>query len=353
MTISGAVGHSVRLMSDAVAAGRGGGTDDRTAIEAPRRLIGSSRLWLWVLMVGAAIWLVTALVTGITDQMHLVPNVILLGSFLVPVTMVLFALARASEGHLTGQAVLLGFLGGGTLGTLFAALTEVYFLPKAAGTFVTVGLLEETAKLLIVVAIGATVTPRRPRDGMVLGATVGAGFASFESAGYAFQTFVEHRGDHGVTSVLSTEAQRALLAPFGHLTWTALIGGALFAAWRSGAFRPVAPVLWTFAGVVALHAAWDASYGLAIIVARGLFGDGWETGWPNTEEWIGTPTGSELIAFNVTYDLLIGLNALIGTAWIVLAWRRYGRAETPETRPDSSAGGSRVGPPADSPQSGS
>jgi len=42
------------------------------------------------------------------------------------------------------------------------------------------------------------------------------------------------------------------------------------------------------------------------MVARGLLGDGWEAGWPNTEEWIGTPTGSELIAFNITYDLLIG-----------------------------------------------
>ena len=90
---------------------------------------------------------------------------------------------------------------------------------------------------------------------------------------------------------------------------------------------PVAPVLWTFAGVVALHAAWDASYGLAILVARGLVGDGWHAEWPNTEDWIGSPTGSDLLVFNVSYDVLIALNALIGTLWIVLAWRRYGRAE--------------------------
>jgi RsiW-degrading membrane proteinase PrsW (M82 family) len=314
-------------MCDAVAAGRSPATDEPTATAAPARL-GSSRLWLWVLVVGAALWLVTAVVAGITDVMHLVPNVILLGSFLVPVSMVLFALSRASEGHLTAEAVIVGFLGGGTLGTLFAALTEVYFLPTAVGTFVGVGFLEETAKLLIVVAVGTRLAERRPRDGMVLGATVGAGFASFESAGYAFQTFVEHRSDHGVASVLSTEAQRALLAPFGHLTWTALIAGAIFAAWRGGAFGPVAPVLWTFAGVVALHAAWDASYGLAVMVARGLVGDGWHAEWPNTEDWIGSPTGSDLVVFNVTYDLLIALNALIGTMWIVLAWRRYGRAET-------------------------
>jgi hypothetical protein len=245
--------------------------------------------------------------------------------------MVLFALSRASEGHLTAEGVLLGFLGGGTLGTVFAALTEEYFLPSAVGTFVGVGVFEETAKALIVVAVGWRIAEHRPRDGMVLGATVGAGFASFESAGYALQTFIEHRADHPVANILSTEAQRGLLSPFGHLTWTALVGGAIFATWRSGVFRPVAPVIWTFVGVVALHAAWDSSYGWAIVIAEGLAGPGWQSGWPSTEDWIGRPTGSELIAFNVAYDVLIGLNVVIGTVWVILAWRRYGRARKPES----------------------
>jgi protease PrsW len=328
--MQGATGHSVPSMSDAVAAGSTPATDDHTAVAEPRRLLVSSRLWLWVLLIGAALWLVTAIVTGITDVTHLIPNVILLGSFLVPVSMVLFALSRASEGHLTAEGVLLGFLGGGTLGTVFAALTEVYFLPAAAGTFVAVGFLEETAKALIVVAVGWRIAERRPRDGMVLGATVGAGFASFESAGYALQTFIDHRGDHPVANILGTEAQRGLLSPFGHLTWTALVGGAIFAAWRGGVFRPVAPVIWTFLGVVALHAAWDSSYGWAVVIAEGVAGPGWQSGWPSTEDWIGTPTGSELVAFNVASSALIGLNAAVGTAWVVLAWRRYGRARAAE-----------------------
>ena len=319
-------GLSVPRMSDAAAAGHTPALGDGPAVAEPRRMAVSSRLWLWVLLAGAALWLITAIATGITDVTHLIPNVILLGSFLVPVSMVLFALGRASEGHLTAEGVLLGFLGGGTLGTLFAALTEVYFLPSTVGNFVGVGLFEETAKALVVVGVGWRIAERRPRDGMVLGATVGAGFASFESAGYALQTFIDHRSDHPVTNILSTEAQRGLLSPFGHLTWTALVGGAIFAAWRSGAFRPVGPVIWTFLGVVVLHAAWDSSYGWAIVIAEGLAGPGWESGWPSTEDWIGRPTGSELITFNVAYDLLIGLNAAIGTAWVIRAWRKYGRA---------------------------
>jgi protease PrsW len=321
-------------MSDAVAAGQAPAAGDRTAVAHPRPLLATSRLWLWVLLGGGAIWLVTAIATGITDVTHLIPNVILLGSFLVPVSMVLFALSRASEGHLTAEGVLLGFLGGGTLGTVFAALTEVYFLPATVGTFIGVGFFEETAKALIVVGVGWRVAERRPRDGMVLGATVGAGFASFESAGYALQTFIDHRGDHPVANILSTEAQRGLLSPFGHLTWTALVGGAIFAAWRSGVFRPGAAVIWTFLGVVVLHAAWDSSYGWSIVIAEGLAGPGWQSGWPSTEDWIGTPNGSELVAFNVAYDAFIGLNAVIGTVWVILAWRRYGRAQKAEAEPE-------------------
>jgi protease PrsW len=157
MTLRVAQGHNVSSMSDAVAAGQPPTTQDRTAGAEPRPLLATGRLWLWVLLVGTAVWLVTAIVTGITDVTHLIPNLILVGSFLVPVSVVLFALARASEGHLTGQAVILGFLGGGTLGTVFAALTEVYFLPTAVGTFVGVGLFEETAKALVVVGVGWTV----------------------------------------------------------------------------------------------------------------------------------------------------------------------------------------------------
>jgi RsiW-degrading membrane proteinase PrsW (M82 family) len=286
-------------------------------------MLSSTRLWLWVLFVGALIWLLTAFVAWVTEVEHLDANVVLLGSFLVPVALVLFALSRTSEGHLTAEAVILGFLGGGTLGTVFAALTEVYFLPIAAGTFVTVGLFEESVKALVVVAVGTRLTQRRGRDGMVLGATVGAGFAAFETAGYGLQTFAEHLDEHTVLDVLSTEAARALLAPFGHIIWTALVGGAIFAAWRGARFGPIAPVAWTFAGVALLHAAWDASYGGAILIAEGVAGDGWVAEWPNTESWIGSPTGSELWTFVVVHSVLLGVNALIGTVWVIRRWRQY------------------------------
>ena len=50
-----------------------------------------------------------------------------------------------------------------------------------------------------------------------------------------------------VLSILRTEAFRAVLAPFGHSTWTAILGGALFAfAWAAGHFRIDRRVAFTF-----------------------------------------------------------------------------------------------------------
>ena len=53
-----------------------------------------------------------------------------------------------------------------------------------------------------------------------------------------------------------------MLAPFGHITWTALIGGALFASSRGGRFHVTRGLVLTILGVVALHALWDQSYRL-------------------------------------------------------------------------------------------
>ena len=232
------------------------------------------RLWKVVLGFGSAVWVFSAVVTELTGDTILVPTVIVVGSFLVPTTMVAFALSRRREGHLTTEGVVLGFLGAGTLAVVGTALLETYLLPAAAGTFLAVGVIEELGKACVLVAVGSRLRRREPRDGMVLGAVVGAGFAAFESAGYALQTMLDNVDDHTVRNILETEASRALLAPFGHITWTALLGGALFASWRDGRLHVTARLVRTAAGVILLHALWDQTYGTSITLAEGVTGAG-------------------------------------------------------------------------------
>jgi RsiW-degrading membrane proteinase PrsW (M82 family) len=295
-----------------------------TAADGERRV--GRRAWLWVLLTGTAVLLAACAITALTRDTILVPTVILVGTFVVPVAMVTLALSRSSQPDLPAHTLLLAFVAAGTLGVVGSALIETYALPSAYGTFAGVGLIEEVTKGAVVVVAARFVPSRAPRDGILLGATVGAGFASFESAGYALTAVIGHAHDHPIRRIVETEAFRAVLAPFGHITWTALLGGALFAAASaSGRFRLSTNLVRTLIGVVALHGLWDASYGWAIMITQGLVGDGWDLTWPNTQAWIGAPTGSTLVVFQATYDVLLAVWGLIGAAWLVSRWRGYGR----------------------------
>jgi hypothetical protein len=236
----------------------------------------SKSVWEYLLLGGTVVWLFAALITAITQDEILAPTVILIGSFLVPVTVVAFVLSLRPEGYLTTPEVVFGFLAAGTV------------------------------------------------------AVVGAGFASFESAGYALHTMLKHLDEHTIADILETEAFRAVLAPFGHITWTALLGGALFASSRAGRFHLTVRLGSTFAGVIALHALWDETYGWAIMLAQGVTGEGWHLAWPNAQAWITLPSSEALVWFNVFYSGLLAVNALIGVTWVVLSWRRYAHWRTRE-----------------------
>jgi RsiW-degrading membrane proteinase PrsW (M82 family) len=295
--------------------------------------------FVWVLVLGSFVWMVGAVVTAITQDDILVPTLILMGSFLVPVAMVVFALTREGEDQLSEDWLMLSFILGGSVGVVFAALVETYLLPTATGTFIAVGLIEEATKALLVIFIATRVATRRPRDGMVFGATVGAGFAAFESAGYALSALIQHQQDHPVLSILQTEINRAVLAPFGHITWTALFGGALFAASRAdGRLRVTANLVWTSVGVVTLHALWDQSYGWAILITQGLNGDGWAFSWPNTEDWIGSPSHHELLVFQLVYGGLLVINAIVGATWVWHRWHLYKRRAAARAAAAAAAG---------------
>jgi hypothetical protein len=72
---------------------------------------------------------------------------------------------------------------------------------------------------------------------------------------------------------------------------------------------------------VALHGAWDASYGWAIMATNGLDGHGWTLGWPNTEAWIGTPAGGTLVVFQIVYTALLAAISLVGAIRAVRRWQ--------------------------------
>jgi len=222
--------------------------------------------WWWkTLLVGFVLWVVTIIVTISTLNTNLVPTIILLGSFLVPFTVVLFVIERVT-GSVSTMQLIVAFFVGGILGVLGASLLEAD-LQSGAAVYVVVGFVEEFVKGVLLVVVGWRVRPKTATQGALLGATVGAGFAAFESAGYAFNAAITSRGID-LPSLLQTEVVRAILSPVGHVLWTAILGAVLF-----GASHGRARFRWSWATVIAyvvvsvLHGLWDSNSTISTLLA--------------------------------------------------------------------------------------
>ncbi|GHH41800.1 PrsW family intramembrane metalloprotease [Streptomyces candidus] len=289
-------------------------------------------LWRRCLFGGLALWILAAVVTYATRNTTLLPTLILLGSFLVPLVFVLWAYER--HGRDLGLGLIAGcFVTGGILGVLGASVMESYLLRPSWWMFIGVGLIEELAKLLALVFVVRRHRQLRGlRAGLVLGAAVGFGFAAFESAGYAFNSVVTLRG-LDLRALLETEVLRGLLAPFGHGLWTAIAGGALL-GFRSpdGRFRFSGPVLGTYLGVSLLHALWDSMHGLAIwIVARLAPADDLQRSL-FAQGHIPEPTAAQQHLFTLFSVGGLILVSLVGVAWLATL-ARSSRARTPAPPP--------------------
>jgi protease PrsW len=305
-------------------------TTDTTITRPRTRGWWSRRPWLGMFLGGLALWVATVAVTFVTQNPNLVPTIILLGSFLVPVTFVTYAFQRAGE-IVTAQRILTAFVYGGVLGVLGASLLEAEFLKSpSAGTYLYVGLIEEAVKLAALWLVARRLPRYSMRDGIVLGAAVGFGFAALESAGYAFNALFTSNG-LSLINLVETEILRGILTPVGHGLWTAILGGALFAAAaRRGRLRLTGSVLGFYLLVAALHALWDASQGVAVWLTLVLTGT--QVQWqflrlgqvPDV-----TQTQVHLFTF-LNWGLLI-LDALIGLLILHGRWRKAttpGRAES-------------------------
>jgi protease PrsW len=283
--------------------------------------------WRRIFAGGLGLWAATVAVTFVTGNANLIPSIILVGSFLVPVTFVIYAFGRADE-VITAQRIFAAFVYGGLLGVLGASLLESAFLRQPAGwTYVGVGLIEEAVKLVALWLIARRLPRYTVRDGIVLGAAVGFGFAAFESAGYAFNALFTASG-LSLPNLVETEVLRGILTPLGHGLWTAILGAALFAvAARRGRLRLTRSVVGWYAAVVLLHLLWDASRGVAVWLTLVL------TGTPM--QWLLVQAGrapavtqAQVHLFTILSWGLLAADGLIGVLLLLRARRRGATSTT-------------------------
>lgn len=283
------------------------------------------RTWLRVFLTGLGLWLLTVVVTFATGNPNLVPTLVLLGSFLVPVTFVLWAYGRRHSSEVTSELLFSTFVTGGVLGVLSASLLETYLLHPSPFLFGGVGLIEEAAKLAALAFLCRGLQHKYAIDGVILGASVGFGFAAFESAGYAFTALFTENG-LSVVTLVQTELLRGVLAPVGHGLWTAILGGVLFSASGRRHYAFTGRLVLTYLGVALLHALWDAMHSIALVVTLVL------TGTPYEVELLGRGyepsfTSSQAHVFTVLSWGGLVLVSLIGVLWLVRVRRRADRED--------------------------
>jgi RsiW-degrading membrane proteinase PrsW (M82 family) len=212
--------------------------------------------WLRTFITGLILFILSGILLVVTQNPNLFPTVVMIGSFLVPITYVTFFYERKHLSKLSMPTTFISFVYGGILGVLAASLLEPLFIHRIDfGSTIEVGLIEEFAKIIAVIIIAFRLKDKTEMNGLILGAAVGMGFAALESTGYAFTAFIESGGS--LSQTVFVTIIRGILSPVGHGTWTAIFASILFRESREGHFRIDLYVIGTYLLVAVLHGLWD------------------------------------------------------------------------------------------------
>lgn len=204
---------------------------------------------------------------------NVVPGAMFIGALLVPLTVIIFFWEMNVPRNISIIDVISMFFVGGVF-SLVVTLLLFEIFPAGelnyAGAIV-VGLVEEIGKALVVAYYIKKRNPRYKLNGLLLGACVGAGFAVFETTGYAFNSFfstavraIQHNvapWGPGLEATMDTLFLRGVLAIGGHVVWAAISGVGLIVAKGEEPLKTdhllSAKFLKFLFLVVALHAVWD------------------------------------------------------------------------------------------------
>lgn len=234
-----------------------------------------SRVFLMFSIAFALLWICS----NLFGNPNALPGMIVVGAFTVPLsTMILFLEMNAWK-NVSLYKLMQTFLVGGC-----ASLVATLFLFSIVGAheldffgaFMT-GIVEETGKVVIVYWFLRRLGKLSILSGLLIGASVGAGFAAFESAGYALQPVIQFFQNSGYYAAYGQQLDasammeainqsiflRGFLAPGGHVTWAAISGAALVIAAKAKGKIDTSlfsdgKFLRLFLIPVVLHGTWDS-----------------------------------------------------------------------------------------------
>ncbi len=189
---------------------------------------------------------------------NLIPGLILMGSLAMPLATVFLFWEMNTPRNVAFHRVLTLILLGGVASVIFSLFgfqaTNLTWLGASQA-----GIVEEAGKLLAVVLLIREARQKYVLNGLLFGAAVGAGFAIFENAGYAFNLLI---ASQSFELMQANILKRGLLSPLAHVAWTAISAGAL---WRARDGGPLEARVFSdtrfwraFAISVVLHMIWNS-----------------------------------------------------------------------------------------------
>ena len=275
--------HSREEVEESFTVGTPSSTPDILAVDA-----SWPKPWLFMRMLLASLALYFLFWIGWRqfENTNLIPGWIMIGSFAVPVSsLVLFLEFNVRRNISLYMVARLAFLGG-ILSLLMSLVLFNLFDSGIWGASVA-GPIEESGKVLAMLAVARAAKYRYKLNGLLIGAAVGVGFSAFESAGYALNAclnttvdasfwaasreelqdsilaFGIHQGAETMENVLTV---RGLLSPLGHIVWSAIAGCAMWRTIRGQPFRWRMLVDVDFIRLllvpVVLHMIWNAPFEL-------------------------------------------------------------------------------------------
>lgn len=230
--------------------------------------------WLLALVLGVLAYVATFVLMLLTGNPMMVPTVLLVGAAAIPLTVLL--LAQSSRiGPLVPTRIVLVTAALGGLFTICAAGLEesIAGLLFGRASILLVGIIEESAKLVVPLLVLALAHRVTRGGGIVIGIAAGTGFAVLETMGYGFAALLARDG--GLGALDATLILRGILVPAGHVAWTGAICAALwYLVETSHKVRGVIALVAAYAGAIILHTAWDATASGALHLLIGVISVG-------------------------------------------------------------------------------
>ncbi|WP_330398142.1 PrsW family glutamic-type intramembrane protease [Lachnoclostridium sp. An118] len=188
-----------------------------------------------------------------------IPGAMFIGALIVPFSLVIFFWETNIPRNISIFDVVSIFFIGGVMSLIFTLILYGYIYVGELNYTgaILVGIVEEVGKIVVA---GHYVKKRNTSyilNGLLLGACVGAGFAVFETAGYAFSALLYG----GIPNMIDVLILRGALAIGGHTLWAAISTAGLVIAKGERPFDRkmyLDPKFLKFLFlVIALHAVWD------------------------------------------------------------------------------------------------